>query len=265
MSKPPRLSKSNIEYISRIWSFYSGCRNSVEICPVSPDCWARDTVNRFPYHYPNGFEPTFYPEAYLSPLSLKKPARIGVAFMGDLFGDWVNPDMEVGPLDSKGRTFARMPLKDLIFTVIRGCPQHTFLFLTKCGWNLQEWSPFPDNCQVGISAVNREQFALACIYLSRIKAKVKFISQEPLYAWELDKTKMFLNAAKAAGITWVIIGRQTKPYRSPQVYWVKAIVEAAIELDIKVWLKNNLRGFLPDIDYFYVGVGEGRHLRQEVP
>jgi protein gp37 len=267
MSNPPRLSVSNIEYLDHIWSFYSGCRNPISICLVSPNCWARDTVNRFGYHYPNGFEPTFYPEAYLSPLSLKKPARIGVAFMGDLFGNWVDPGMTVGPLDSKGRKFARMPLKDLIFTVIRGCPQHTFIFLTKCGWNLQKWSPFPDNCQVGISALTEADFSLACLYLRDIEAKVKFISLEPLYFWTSGFTRSLLTTAKKSGITWLVIGRQTKPYRSPQVAWVEDIVSVAIKLGIKVFLKNNLRSLLPDNDYdlFYVGSGKARHLRQEVP
>jgi hypothetical protein len=80
MNKTLRLSKSGIEYLTHCWNFYSGCYNWKNgVCPVEK-CWAKGITERFPGHYPNGFEPTIYPEAFLSPLHLKKPSIIGCAF-----------------------------------------------------------------------------------------------------------------------------------------------------------------------------------------
>jgi hypothetical protein len=102
MTNMPRLSKSGIEWLRNpdgsqgySWNFYSGCENKERGICLVPNCWARSITERFPAHYPNGFKPTFYPDAFLSPLSLKKPFIIGVCFMGDLFGDWVDPNKMV--------------------------------------------------------------------------------------------------------------------------------------------------------------------------
>jgi hypothetical protein len=94
------------------------------------------------------------------------------------------------------------------------------------------------------------------------KSKV-FVPSSPFIIYL--RGSLSFSLSKTFGITSLIIGRQTKPYRSPQVAWVEDIVKTAKQLDIKVFLKNNLRGFLPDYDLFYVGSGEARHLRQEVP
>ena len=177
MTKTPRLSVSGIEYLDYVWNFFSGCHNWQNgVCPVGKNCWAKKLTERFKSHYPNGFEPTFYPEAFLSPLYLKKPARIGVCFMGDLFGDWVDPWMEVVFRNEGGYIVYEGSLRDHVFMTIESCPQHTFLFLTKCPQNLIKWSPFPKNCQVGVSACNQTQSDSALQYLLNVEAKVKFLS-----------------------------------------------------------------------------------------
>lgn len=180
MNKTPRLSKSGIEYLDYGWNFYSGCHNKkLGICPVQ-NCWAEAITKRMAHNYPNGFEPTIYREAFLSPLGLKKPSIIGCAFMGDLFGDWVKPDERIEAMMPSGKASIRMSLKGWIFTTIQQCPRHTFLFLTKCPWNLPQWSPFPLNVWLGVSATNQRQFDEAVKYLKDIEATVKFISFEPL-------------------------------------------------------------------------------------
>lgn len=42
------------------------------------------------------------------------------------------------------------------------------------------------------------------------------------------------------GINWVILGSQTKPYKSPKIEWVEEIVEACDKAGIPVFLKDNL-------------------------
>ena len=165
MNKHPRLSKSGIEYLDYVWNFYSGCRHKEQgKCPPVP-CWAEELAHRFKDHYPNGFAPTFYPEALLSPLALKKPARIGVCFMGDLFGDWVNPKIYIGNIDfhietGEGKQVlnSNKSLRESIFDIVEVCSKHTFVFLTKNPAGMKAWSPFPDNCEVGFSAWSPDSF-----------------------------------------------------------------------------------------------------------
>lgn len=243
MNKTPRLSKSGIEYLDYVWNFYSGCRNSqLGICPMGKNCWALKRTQRFKHFYPNGFEPTFYPEAFLSPMVLKKPSIIGVAFMGDLFGDWVNPDERIiVPIceSPRGVTLSSVAtIKQTIFGTIRSCPQHTFLFLTKCPWNLPRWSPFPDNCWVGVTATDTDMAVAGLTSLSEIETKVKYVSFEPLL------TRIPLTANGLSGIDWVIIGAQTKPYKPPEISWVEEIETAARKAGIAIFEKDNLKPLL---------------------
>lgn len=277
MNNRPRLSESGIEYLDYAWNFFSGCTNWANgNCGGGGqefNCWAKSITERFADHYPNGFKPTLYPEALLSPMSLKKPSIIGCAFMGDLFLDEMDPEMIV-PVslygELKEQTFVDLlkssmnpmpavPLKEAIYSTIRCCPQHTFLFLTKCPWNLPKWSPFPGNCRVGVTATNDDMFWKSLGWLRKIEAKVKYISLEPLL--EQVSSFRFLKGI----VDWVIIGAQTNPYKPPKIEWIQEIVEAADKAGVAVFLKENLSDLIPiNSDLRYGPAGELR-LRQELP
>jgi len=242
MNKMIRLSKSGIEYLDYVWNFYSGCENQKRGICLVPNCWAEGIVNRFQNHYPNGFKPTFYPEAFLSPLHLKKPSVIGVAFMGDLGGDWVDPDRKFHSTMPSEKASITMSLKGWIFTTIEQCPQHKFLFLTKCPWNLIKWSPFPDNCWVGVTATNQETFYEAAKCLADIKASVKYISAEPMLG------RIIFPAWIGGVLNWIIVGSQTKPYKPPKIEDVEEVVRACDKAGIPIFLKDNLKPLLEKQD-----------------
>ncbi len=221
----PRLSKTGIEYLTHVWNFMSGCSNYLTpACPVGKNCWAHTITTRFESHYPGGFKPTFYADAFLSPLSLKKPARIGVCFMGDLFCDEVAPLRQYSKLDFGG-------LKDQILWAINQCRQHTFVFLTKSPLNLIKWSPFPNNCIVMASACTTQMTENALKHLRQVEAKFKGISFEPLYE-EID--------VDLVGIQWGIIGQQTKPDKSPMPAWVEKLTDRLTSAGAAVFHKDNL-------------------------
>ena len=230
MNRTPRLSKTDIEYLDYVWNFESGCTKGCSYC------YAKKVATRFPGRYPNGFEPTLYPEAFTSPLRLKKPSIVGVGYMGDLFDDEVDPEYEhVLPGPSWSPTL-RHSLREWILGTIRKCPQHRFLFLTKQPQNLAKWSPFPDNCWVGVSATGYWEYVEACNFLSNIEARVKYVSFEPLLSWDKKASYFF----ESSGINWVIIGAQTKPTVQPKTEWVKEIVDAADGAGIPVFMKDSL-------------------------
>lgn len=249
-----RLGPSGIEYLDYVWNFYSGCRHRQQGKCAIEKCWAEALVNRHREHYPNGFEPNFYPEAFTAPLYLKKPSRIGVAFMGDLFGDWVEPHKRKY---KSGIGYGS--LQYYIYEVIRHCPQHTFLFLTKNPAGLLPWSPFPDNCWVGVSATNEKAYWDATRYLHAIQAKVKYISFEPLFGSIMQNCHPYylqneplaarmteVEWLQACGINWLIIGAQTRPYKPPAIEWVRDILLAADKAGILVFMKNNLKKLIAE-------------------
>lgn len=75
------------------------------------------------------------------------------------------------------------------------------------------------------------------------------------------------NKLEEAGISWVVIGSQTKPYRPPTIEAVQKIVQACDKAGIPVFLKNNLRPLLvPSAlmnDIFWAS--DKATLRQEMP
>lgn len=126
------------------------------------------------------------------------------------------------------------------------CPDLINIFLTKCPQNLpHDW---PDNYWVGVSATNYIMYAHARWNLTNIKAKVKFISFEPLLDRIADGFGFPLRPEllDESGINWVIIGAQT-PFSkktAPNKLWIDEIEDACKKADIPYFEKNNLTSLL---------------------
>lgn len=228
------MQKSNIEYLTHSWNFQTGCRNQKNgVCALP--CWAKAMAHRFG----RSFEPTFHIDTFRQ--IMPENARIGVCFTGDLFGDWVNPDMLVSPLAT---------LKDLTLLKIEIERQHSnqFFFLTKCPQNLRKWGGFPTNAYVGVSACNFKMAVEAIGHLFHVDAKNKWLSIEPM----LEKLTVgyrplwWAEKFERAGINWLVIGAQTQPQKLPEKAWVDEIISAAELAQIPYWVKNNLKPLMGD-------------------
>lgn len=206
------MNRTGIEYGELSWNFYPGC---LKLCSY---CWAQKSLKWMKCPECRTGKPHFHPERMNAPIHRTKPTRILVNFTGDLFGDWVEDWV----------------IREAM-TVMKCCSQHTFLTLTKFPQNLQEFSPFPDNCQVGSSATTLEQYRAAIVGLAAVEAKVKFISFEPL----LEHIPV-IPPYTLDGISWIVIGGQTKPTVMPKLEWVQEILVVASKADIPVFLKDNL-------------------------
>jgi len=194
----------------------------------------------------NPFYPRFWTERLKEPYLVRKPRGIFTVDMGELFGDWIPQNWQEAIM---GATLAN--------------PQHRFYLLTKQPQNLIKWSPFPENCWVGVTATNNEAYQLAKWYLNRIEAKVKYISFEPL----LEAMPM----SPPIGIDWAIIGAQTKPYKPPEIKWVEDLVYLLDRYRTPVFFKDNLKPLFAEtvtIDDKWVWAkdrGYGGLYRQEMP
>jgi protein gp37 len=160
-----------------------------------------------------------------------RPKGVFVCDMSDIFGIGIPEDWTRQVLET-----------------IRACPQHRFYLLTKQPQNLTRWSPFPPNCWVGVSVCNDKMLDVAVDKLEDIEAKVKFMSFEPL---QKRLTLSLDYAFYYSGVSWLIIGAQTNPYKPPKIEWIQEIVEAADKAGIPVFLKDNIKNILPKTEPFW--------------
>jgi protein gp37 len=174
---------------------------------------AKRLRGRFGYSKDDPFKVSFHPERLHEPSQLKKPSKIFVCSMGELF-DFKSKYGWIG----------------LVFAVIKRNPQHIFIILTKRPDVLHQFS-FPENVWLGVS-VDRTQLIDSINILAETDAKVKFVSFEPL----LERITPALQ-----GINWIIIGSQTGPRPfQPKAEWVDLLIKEARKQDCAVFLKNNL-------------------------
>jgi protein gp37 len=239
------MAKTKIE-----WTNYT--INPVKgLCPMAcPYCYARRMYKRFKWNPEIRYEPDWD-----IPLYKMKPSKVFIGSTMELFGDWILPQT----------------MSDIIHKISH-LRQHTFIFLTKKPENLIKWSPFPENCWVGVSATDNYDFINRIGYLGLIKARVKFISFEPLLKWDTFLSEL---TERVELVNWIIIGQLTPPSKKtePKIEWIKEIVHAADKAKIPVFIKDNLRPLLPSKEPFWTPVQwqengitftENR-LRQELP
>ena len=237
------------------WNPLTGCLNGCEYCYARKLANGRlkplylANKNTIPYHpamtirYQDDIalssDDPFYPRFWLDRVreefgactSGAVPKGIFVCDMSDLFGIGVPEEWTRRILNKIGMSYYR---------------EHRFYLLTKQPQNLIKFSPFPDNCWVGVTATSTEKLLQACSYLEYpLEAKVKYLSIEPFLDWDFNWNQSYLiNVLKRADIAQVIIGAQTKPYKPPKIEWVEEIVQACDKAGIPLFLKDNLKPLL---------------------
>ncbi|AKM11817.1 ABC transporter ATP-binding protein [Croceicoccus naphthovorans] len=152
------------------------------------------------------------------PLSWKKPRRVFVNSMSDLF----HPDV---PSDFVGR----------IWSVMKKTPQHHYQILTKRPHRmaelLQEIAPKPlANVWLGTS-VEDHRVVQRMDDLRNVPASVRFISFEPLVG---DVGRVDL-----AGIHWAIVGGESGPRSRPMdKEWVESILDQCLDSGTAFFFKQ---------------------------
>jgi protein gp37 len=209
--------KSSIEWTESTWNPSTGCD---AISPGCDNCYAERLSHRLKamgqHKYENGFTLTTHPSTLELPLQWKKPQRIFVNSMSDLFHNQV-------PVEYIQRVFSTM----------RRAHWHQFQVLTKRSGRLlalNEQIDWPPNVWMGVS-VESAAYKTRIDHLQRTDAAVKFLSLEPLIA-DLGT----LNLEK---IDWVIVGGESGPGARPiEKTWVDDIRRQCSVCDVPFFFKQ---------------------------
>ena len=190
---------SKIEWTDATWNVVTGCE---KVSPGCDNCYAETFAERWRgipgHHFETGFDVTLRPERLTLPLRWRKPKRVFVNSMSDLFHKDI-PDEYIA------RVFATMSLT----------PQHTYQILTKrhgrmrallgdptfekrVDHELLHFPPFADpklirrswplpkpgwplpNVWLGVSVEDQKRADLRIPALVDTPAAVRFLSCEPL-------------------------------------------------------------------------------------
>ena len=222
--------KSKIEWTDATWSPVTGC---TKVSPGCAHCYAEAVTLRFktggPY-LPGKATIKMHPDRLAVPIRWKRPRRVFVCSMSDLFHEEV-PDAFI----------------ERVFDVMRVAPQHTFQVLTKrpermANWRYLEWSrqqlgfsgdhAMPPNVWLGTSVENQHWADLRVPELLSVEASVRFLSVEPLL--KAVDLRPFL-----AGLQWVIVGGESGPRARPILAdWVRRIRDDCVDAGVPFFFKQ---------------------------
>ena len=179
--------KSPIEWTESTWNPITGCNKISAGCK---NCYAEQLSYRLKAmgqkNYVNGFKLTLQPHMLELPLKWKKPQTIFVNSMSDLFHKGVPTDYI-----------------QQVFDVMNKAHWHRFQVLTKRAERVAELSDvlnWSDNIWMGVSVENKN-FVHRVDYLRNTKARIKFLSLEPLLS--------SLKNLNLENIDWVIVGGES--------------------------------------------------------
>ena len=220
---------SKIEWTEASWNPVSGC---TKVSPGCAHCYAETFAERWRgtpgHHFENGFDVTLRPERLEQPLHWKRPRRIFVNSMSDVFHEAVPDDF-----------IARM------FAVMAECPQHTFQVLTKRHGRMRSLltrlvAKPPPNIWLGVSVENQHWADIRIPALLATPAAVRFLSCEPLlgpadverFLWDGDRDA-------PGGLHWVICGGESGPGARPMVpAWARSLRDQCRDADVPFFFKQ---------------------------
>lgn len=237
------MADTKIEYVDKTWNPVTGCTPVSDGCR---NCWASRLVKRFPHLHgeraPWGTSPhrepilfseiRFHPSRLDMPLRWKKPRRVLVCSMGDLFHEDVKRDWI-----------------DAVWSTIAEARQHTFMILTKRPERMQSYlSKKPtlgSHVWLGTSIENNEVAYPRMSALFQTLATNRYISVEPM----LGPVDVVSAAGMAAldmdrlgedlGPHWVICGCESGPGRRPcNIEWVRSLVQQCEVAGVPAFVKQ---------------------------
>lgn len=214
--------KSAIEWTDATWNPITGC---TKISAGCDNCYAARFAERWrgtPGHpFERGFDLTLRPERLPQPLRWKRPRRIFVNSMSDLFHRDVPTDFI-----------------DKVFATMERAHWHQYQVLTKRPEIMQRHMErryrvvdyAPPHVWLGVS-VEDAKVKRRIDVLRMTPARVRFLSIEPLIGP--------LGDLNLAGIHWVIVGGESGPGARPMhPDWVREIRDQCIAANVPFFFKQ---------------------------
>jgi protein gp37 len=211
-----------IEWTDATWNPVTGC---TKISAGCDHCYAERLAERFrgvPGHaLERGFDLQIRPERVDQPLTWRKPRRVFVNSMSDLF----HKDI---PREFVGRVFNTMERGDW----------HEYQVLTKRSTLLRSFindrytpsDPLPSHIWVGVSVEDRRS-SRRIDHLRQTNAAIRFLSVEPLLE-ELGRLNL-------EGIHWVIVGGESGPgFRPMKAEWARSVRDQCVEANVPFFFKQ---------------------------
>jgi protein gp37 len=188
---------TQIEWTDATWNPVTGCSKITAGCNF---CYAERFAERFRgvegHPFEKGFDLTIRPTRLKQPLQWRRPRRIFVNSMSDLFHKEV-------PV-----TFI-----DFVFDTMEKADWHTYQVLTKRSSLLVRYlrrrygeGGAPPHIWLGVSVEDKRN-AVRLKHLKAAQASVKFVSFEPLLA--------SVGPLDLKGIDWAIVGGESGPHARP--------------------------------------------------
>ncbi len=211
------MKTTKIEWTEKVWNPSIGCDKVSAGCKF---CYAESFSRRLNAigveDYKDGFTFKILPHRLEEPLKIKKPTKFFVNSMSDLFHEQM--------------TFEYL---DMIFDVIQKTPQHIYQILTKRDEIMLEYftnRKVPDNVWLGVSVENAT-FKKRIDTLRKIKAKIRFISFEPLIG--------SVGNINLKGIHWAIVGGESGLKARPiKTEWIEEIFTQCKEQGVAFFFKQ---------------------------
>lgn len=205
------MGDTKIEWATKVWNPVTGCTPVSDGCR---NCYAeRDTGRNLPGHHEPPFSTIrFHPDRLDQPLRWRKPQRIFVCSMGDLFHEDVPMDWVV----------------ENIMPVIEKAPRHLFMILTKRPKRMRavlEYYHRKDveaighavpcgNLWLGVSVEDQRTVDERIPVLLNTPAVLRFVSVEPMLG-AINLTGHHWGAPMIFHLNWIICGTESGPQRRP--------------------------------------------------
>lgn len=213
--------RSNIEWTDATWNPTTGCTKVSEGCQ---NCYAERFSERFRgvtgHPFEQGFDLKMWPSRLALPLTWKRPRRIFVNSMSDLFHKDIPHAFQVGVFDTMERA-----------------DWHNYQLLTKRSSLLRDFvnnryrtRNAPAHIWLGVSI--EDKAALARLdHLRSTNASLRFLSLEPLLG-RLGKLNL-------KGVHWVIVGGESGPrFRPIGTDWVREVRDQCIDAGVAFFFKQ---------------------------
>jgi protein gp37 len=257
---------TKIEWAEKVWNPVTGC---TPISPGCANCYAKRMAPRLAgrcgYPADDPFRVTVHEDKFNEPVHWRKPARIFVGSMTDIFHDEV-------PFEAL----------DEIFLTMCAHPRHTFLILTKRPQRMQEYfaavdrrfedvhafvaeqvsghdyRPWPwANVWLGVTAENQAMADERIPVLLSIPAARRFVSIEPMlgpvdlrltrgtrdedyHGYNDDGPIDYVITSRADDLHWVICGGETGPGARPMhPDWPRSLRDQCTSAGVPFFFKQH--------------------------